>query len=150
MAGNQLGAFRKTAKLLGIDFSVYMSKKSSGLKYCYGCKEWKANIEFCVDLSRGDGLQSLCKLCKYEKGYTRKKVQLNVEKRRAHRAVQMRVLRGKLKNPNEISCCDCGHIGNDRRHEYDHYNGYEGDAKFQVEAVCSLCHAQRHKQRNNG
>jgi hypothetical protein len=149
MAGNKLGSSKRVANMLGISLDEYLRKVSSGLKYCYGCQKWLSTNLFSIDLSRGDGISSLCKKCKYEKGYTRKKREVEIIKRRAHRAVFMRVLRGKLENPNLINCFDCGHIGNDRRHEYDHYNGYQGDDKFHVQAVCSLCHAKRHKERRN-
>lgn len=145
--GRKLGAIKKVANNLGIDLQDYLARMKSGQKYCYGCKTWKEQASFTVDLSRGDGLSSLCKECKYQKGITRKPRNIEIEKRRAHRAIYMRVLRRKLANPNSISCFDCGHFGNDRRHEYDHYNGYLGEAKFQVQAVCSLCHAKRHKER---
>ena len=34
-----------------------------------------------------------------------------------------------------------------KRHEYDHINGYSGDAALQVEAVCARCHHRRGRER---
>jgi hypothetical protein len=50
-------------------------------------------------------------------------------------------------NPNDIPCVDCGHIGSDRRHEYDHHLGYAADHHGDVEAVCSRCHHARERRR---
>jgi len=57
-----------------------------------------------------------------------------------------------MPHPNTLPCSDCGHIHADgeRRHEYDHHRGYEGDAKFDVEAVCTTCHADRERGRRDG
>lgn len=145
--GSFLGIQKRVAQLTKLSLYEYQQKISSGFKYCYGCKGWKQKSEFATDLSRGDKLKSLCRPCVKGKGYSSRKRIQSVEKVRAHRAIQMRVRRGTLPHPDTINCSDCGHIGNDRRHEYDHYNGYQGEAKFQVQAVCSMCHASRHKLR---
>lgn len=46
-------------------------------------------------------------------------------------------------NPNSLPCVDCGHLGDDRRHEYDHHLGYEAEHHYDVQPVCSKCHAKR-------
>ena len=69
-------------------------------------------------------------------------------KERARGCVNARVRRGSIPNPNDLPCMDCGHIGPNRRHEYDHFLGYTGPAKTQVEAVCSKCHRKREAKRN--
>jgi hypothetical protein len=40
---------------------------------------------------------------------------------------------------------DCGHVWKkgERRHEYDHYKGYAAQHHYDVEPVCSTCHAKR-------
>jgi hypothetical protein len=58
-----------------------------------------------------------------------------------------------------LTCIDCGHIWNpgERRHEYDHYLGYDAEHHEHVEPVCSRCHCNREmkrgawgKQKSNG
>lgn len=48
---------------------------------------------------------------------------------------------GLIPNPNELHCCKCDHIGEDRRHEYHHSEGYGIDSQEIVEALCTRCHA---------
>ncbi len=46
-------------------------------------------------------------------------------------------------------CADCGHVWaeGERRHEYDHHNGYAAEHQLDVEAVCTVCHHAREKAR---
>lgn len=48
---------------------------------------------------------------------------------------------------DDLACTDCGHRGDDRRHEYDHYLGYAAEHHEDVESVCSPCHHRREKNR---
>lgn len=52
-----------------------------------------------------------------------------------------------LPDPNDVACVDCGHLGPERRHEYDHYLGYAPEHHDDVEATCSLCHNERGRSR---
>jgi integrase/recombinase XerD len=70
---------------------------------------------------------------------------LNSDKTLARRAVHEHVRRGLLPHPNTLPCVDCGHVWKEgaRRHEYDHFKGYEAAHHLDVEAVCTLCHSAR-------
>jgi hypothetical protein len=46
-----------------------------------------------------------------------------------------------------VPCTDCGHIGSDRLHEYDHYLGYAAINHLDVQCVCVPCHNRREQQR---
>jgi hypothetical protein len=58
---------------------------------------------------------------------------------RINHAIQI----GLIPNPNSVPCMDCGHLGQDRRHEYDHPFGYSAKQQMAVEPVCSICHHKR-------
>lgn len=145
MENSDIG-WKAAAKMIGMSHIEYTELRERGLKRCYYCKTWVSISKFGTDRSRGDNLASTCKSCRTKKDRGRNRG-VSIEQRRAHRLIQMRVLRGKLENPNLISCMDCGHTGSDRRHEYDHYLGYEGINREMVQAVCTLCHVDRHKER---
>lgn len=145
--GSAIGAMKVAAVRAGLPLEEYQSRLNEGFKYCWACKEWHVHSDFQADLSRGDGLAAICKIAK---SLLPRKNEQNSEVIRANRLIQMRVHRGTLPNPNTLLCLDCGHIGDDRRHEYDHYRGYAGDAKSDVQPVCTLCHARRHKERRSG
>jgi hypothetical protein len=63
----------------------------------------------------------------------------------ARQRVNVEVRFGRRVHPNDLPCTDCGHIWfqGERRHEYDHYNGYAPEHHFNVEPVCTTCHAAR-------
>ncbi len=65
------------------------------------------------------------------------------DKKQARQRINVEVRTGRRPHPSKIPCADCGHIGADRRHEYDHYLGYDADHHYDVEAVCSVCHHLR-------
>jgi len=69
------------------------------------------------------------------------------DKRQARKRVNQLVLSGKLPRPGDLPCADCGHVGADRRHEYDHYRGYAAEHHLAVQAVCSVCHHRREEER---
>lgn len=52
---------------------------------------------------------------------------------------------GRRPHPNTMPCNDCGHVWSEgeRRHEYDHHLGYAAEHHYDVEVVCTMCHAQR-------
>ena len=64
-------------------------------------------------------------------------------KKLARYKVNLEVMTGRMTNPNDLNCVDCGHKGNDRRHEYDHHLGYDVSHHLDVEAVCTICHHKR-------
>ena len=61
----------------------------------------------------------------------------------ARRLVQRMVATGRLPRASERKCVGCGGPAS----EYDHYRGYEGEARKLVEPVCKPCHAARHASR---
>ena len=52
-----------------------------------------------------------------------------------------------MPDPGGVPCTDCGHLGDDLRHEYDHYLGYAAEHHEDVQAVCSQCHHDRSDRR---
>jgi len=148
--GSILGVEKVAAKRTGVSLQRYRELSASGMKWCTGCKSWHRRSEFRDDDTRGDKLASCCTEYRKNKskGVGRGNRQRDQLKERARGCINARVQRGSLANPNNIPCLDCGHIGPTRRHEYDHFLGYTGPAKTQVEAVCSKCHRKREAKRN--
>lgn len=69
------------------------------------------------------------------------------DKAQARQRINVEVRTGYRPNPNSLPCHDCGHTGNDRRHEYDHHNGYEAEHHYDVIPLCTLCHYKRHHEK---
>ena len=71
------------------------------------------------------------------------------DKRQARQRINVEVRTGHRPHPNALACVDCGHIwsGGERRHEYDHYLGYSAEHHYDVQPVCTLCHANRDNPR---
>jgi stress-induced morphogen len=69
-------------------------------------------------------------------------------KRRARSEINKAVARGDLPRPAALPCEDCGHLGDDRRHHYDHHRGYGDEQTYDVQVVCSRCHGARARARN--
>lgn len=129
-------------------------------KLCAGCNTKKPASGFARDASRRDGLTYRCKLCRNNRAKAlydprprpmagRRYVSArNDDRRQARRRVNHLVNVGALTNPNDVACVDCGHIGVDRRHEYDHYLGYAPEHHESVDPVCSRCHHARERRRS--
>lgn len=71
------------------------------------------------------------------------------DKVQARATVNRLVRTGYLPRPSDLPCVDCGRVWEpgERRHEYDHYNGYGEGFHLDVVVVCSLCHAIRDSKR---
>jgi hypothetical protein len=138
--GSAVGVRKSAARQVGVSVAEYERHRASGEKWCSACKAWHPVSAFTRDRTRGDGLAARCLASK--RG--RPRVQ-PLAQRRAHRRIQMRIARGTMPHPNMLLCLDCGHEWEpgERRHEYDHPRGYEGDAALDVEPVCTTCHADR-------
>jgi|ERR1041385_2021147 hypothetical protein len=151
MSGNRIGALKGHAKRFGFTETDYLAEVSAGNKWCGGCKRFHPASEFPPDGWRESGLSSICKASRNTYQRTlyadHGRTPRDPIKARAHSAVNARVSRGKLIDPNDLPCANCGHVGSDRRHEYHHANGYDGASKFEVTCLCSRCHA---KERKNG
>lgn len=65
------------------------------------------------------------------------------DKVQARQRINVEVRTGRRAHPDSLPCVDCGHTGNDRRHEYDHHFGYAAEHHYDVEPVCSKCHHAR-------
>lgn len=159
MAGTRLGGIKAAAIRIGINFEEYKSRFNSGQKWCSGCKRWHGRQKFANDASRSDGLSATCREhhnARNRKSYKPKpglrfgplpSLDWSGDKKEARAIVNRLVVKGELPNPNGIVCADCAHIGDDRRHEYDHHLGYEPRFYLAVEVVCSKCHHRRAAER---
>jgi len=156
--GSKEGTLKVAAKRIGIPFYEYKKRIANGEKWCHGCKDWHHKSAFGKDKNRGDKLSAICRDYRNRNArekyvpvpkYMRKKpgpkriTNRDGDKRQARKRVNQEVKIGNLPNPNELACTDCGHIGNDKRHEYDHYLGYSEEHFFDVEPLCSRCHIHR-------
>ena len=67
------------------------------------------------------------------------------DKVQARQRINVEVRTGRRPHPNSLPCTDCGHIylAGERRHEYDHHLGYAAANHYDVQAVCTMCHAKR-------
>ena len=69
------------------------------------------------------------------------------DKKQARGRVTYLITSGRLPPAKEVPCTDCGHLGPDSRHSYDHYLGYGADHHEDVQAVCYQCHHERERRR---
>lgn len=69
--------------------------------------------------------------------------------KQARQRINVLVRTGRKPHPNTLPCTDCGHVWSEgeRRHEYDHHNGYAAEHHYDVEPVCTTCHAKRDSHR---
>lgn len=72
-------------------------------------------------------------------------------KQQARQRINVEVRMKRRPHPNSIPCMDCGHVWvpGERRHEYDHHLGYAAEHHYDVESVCTLCHAKRDSQKKH-
>src|SRR5579872_1157315 len=71
------------------------------------------------------------------------------DKEQARQRINVEVRSGRRPHPNTLPCVDCGHrwTPGERRHEYDHYLGYGTSHHYDVEPVCTVCHAKRDSEK---
>jgi hypothetical protein len=67
------------------------------------------------------------------------------DREQARQRINVEVKTGRRPHPNSLPCVGCGHIWQEgeRRHEYDHYLGYAAAHHYDVQPVCTECHARR-------
>lgn len=160
MAQTREGAEKTAAKKCGLTVEEYRRRSASGEKHCRHCRCWKLIACYGIDSTRYDGLASICTACRKEqakvqrvrKARTSKKGERfapirDGDKIQARARVNHLIKIGRLAKPDVLPCFDCGHAGPDRRHEYDHFEGYSAEKQECVQAVCSACHANRSRQR---
>lgn len=160
--GSRIGVMKVAAGRIGVSVDTYLSNIALGLKWCMKCRSWSSRNNFCSDSTRGDGLSSTCKSCSSTGrpiGW-RGSPAINPahgrsgpaplparagDKMQARHRVNVEVGGGRRPHPNSLPCADCGHIwsGGERRHEYDHYLGYDAPNHLNVQSVCTLCHTAR-------
>ena len=164
MAQTKKGATLIAVKKIGISLREYNRLVSIGLKRCSYCKIWLDRKLFNSDVTRHDRLSPVCKNCRkkqYRMKYVPKKrvsrlgcryvIVRDGDKLQARARINHLIDVGLLPKPNDLPCIDCGHLWKigERRHEYDHYNGFEGKYHETVEVVCSRCHHKREVKKNN-
>lgn len=158
--GSALGVAKAAATRVGLTLDEYQQKVAAGDRYCFRCKAWHPVTEFGSDASRADGLDRSCRSSKSSAARAayvpvdgprplgRRYVDArDGDEMQARRRVNHLVDVGILPRPNDVPCVDCGHVGSEMRHEYDHYLGYAAEHHEDVEAVCVDCHHARTRSR---
>lgn len=161
--GRKLGRLKQLAKSVGVPVEQYQQVREQGQKWCMHCRTWHHESMFALDRTRYDGLTSSCRASRNlasRTAYTPKPEPIrrgplphpcrDGDAKQARYKVNHAIERGRLPRPNHLPCTDCGHVWapGERRHEYDHYLGYEGVHHFDVQPVCSACHHRREEVRN--
>lgn len=153
--GSAEGARATAARRIGLSLDEYDARIASGEKWCGRCRVWHPVSAFGRDRSRADGMASACRRKRGElarTSYVRRPrpapgrrfvAPRDGDKLQARRRVNHLVDVGLLPAPGDVACADCGHLGPDRRHEYDHHLGYDAEHHEDVQAVCSPCHHKR-------
>jgi hypothetical protein len=145
-----------------VSFDEYERRLAAGERWCFACREWHPADAFHVDRSRSDGLARACKESR-NRGHRERYEPVPEERRKPHgppayaprdgdrrqarQRVNVLVRTGRLPHPGELPCVDCQHLGDDRRHEYDHHLGYGAEHHLDVQPVCTVCHARRGRER---
>jgi len=162
MGNTKLGGAKVAARRLGITVEEYQGNIKAGFKWCSTCRNFLYRDSFNNDGGTIDGKDKKCKSCSRAKDRRRyKPVPIDQQKprglavypptdgdkRQARNRINSRVKRGILPRAQTIPCTDCGHIGTNIPHEYDHYLGYAAINHLQVQCVCFPCHRKREQQR---
>jgi len=159
--GRRLGAMKSAAAKIGISLDSYVERIADGEKWCTACSDWHQRGAFTADRTRWDGLAARCSEAANRHARERYVPRpmprgrfyvpgRDGDRKQARARVNHRVRLGLIPSPNDLPCVDCSHLrGKDggRRHEYDHYLGYAAKHHFDVQAVCSQCHARRSVER---
>jgi hypothetical protein len=79
---------------------------------------------------------------------TDERTKIKAFRNKARSAVRAAIVKGSLPHANTVPCHDCGCMWAEgqRRHEYDHYKGYERENRLEVQPVCKRCHTLRDNQ----
>lgn len=162
MAATPEGLQKARATKLGLTFQELQAREAAGEKFCLKCRTWQSRDVFGRDVTRWDGKAIWCPSCRAGHHKTTyvphpaegppgpaPKAPRTGDKRQARMRVNVLVRTGRLARPNDLPCFDCGHewTKGARRHEYDHFRGYESAHHYDVQAVCSKCHHRRARER---
>lgn len=160
MAQTTIGAAKIQAKRIGVTLAFFLEQRANGIKWCRKCKDWRELSCFNKDAARSDGLAVYCRTHRHVEVRQPWRPRPNPltgkpgpaplpprdgDKAQARHRINVEVRTGRRVHPNTLPCVDCGHtyLPGERRHEYDHYKGYTAAHHYDVQAVCTLCHAQR-------
>lgn len=162
MVLTKIGGVKIAAAKLGISVEQYQQNVKSGLKWCFSCQAWVKVRLFNLDASSRDGKDNRCRSCRQlfdrqryhpvpieqrkSRGFPAKPGR-DGDKNQARNRVNYAVASNKLARARNIPCVDCGHLGPDRIHDYDHHKGYDAVNHLEVECVCVPCHVDRERQR---
>lgn len=156
MANTTVGGAKAAATKLKIYVEEYQQKINSGFKWCSHCRSFKPQILF------NKSSRNKCQICSRAADRRRyKPVPIEErkprgfvphpprdgDKQQARNRVNRMVRNGKLPRAQAVPCTDCGHIGRDILHEYDHYLGYAAINHLEVQCVCVPCHNEREQRR---
>lgn len=159
MTGTADGALKAAASRTGCSITEYLDNLNQGLLWCWRDQAWEPADAFAIDRTRTRGRASSCRRSTNAAARARHQAKgrpapgrrytdaRDGDKLQARRRVNHLVDVGLLPNPNTVACTDCQHLGDDKRHEYDHHLGYEADHHEDVEPVCTTCHHEREAQR---
>ena len=152
MAQTKEGAIKTASKKAGLTVQEYLDKISSGLKKCTICKVWKPLDCFNKNKAAHNGLSASCKDCQKAlwrlramTGHKRIKRRSGDKKQAKSRIIHDVVL-GLRPHPKDLFCAICGHKGDDKRHEYHHWQGYSAMHHYDVLPLCSKCHHTVHSK----
>lgn len=120
-------------------------------KWCTACKALHGVSAFGLDSSRGDGRATSCLASRRVKIRAPRRPRgrrgwlvptRDGDKKQARRRVNYLVEQGLIPRPNDLPCINCAHEWSpgEKRHEYDHAKGYDGENQLYVEPLCSGCH----------
>lgn len=160
VAQTKLGAAKVVARKAGMSLRAYLDRVARGFKYCWRCDAMHRDSDFGKDSSRYDGLASSCRdargrrqrelfrpSMKPTRHGPRRIPRRDGDKKQARSRIYHDVRQGLRPAPASLPCHDCGHLGRDRRHEYDHFLGYAAEHHGDVQPVCSRCHGIRGRAR---
>lgn len=152
--GRAMGSLKTAAKRIGVTLGEYLSRRSSGEKWCFICRRWLAIDDFNREASRGDGVHPKCKRCQSEVAKNAYTAKPRPQGRRftpardgdvfqARGRVNHLVKIGLLPDPQTLPCSACAAKGSSR-HEYHHHFGYAAEHHESVVVLCSACHSKHH------
>lgn len=157
--GSAVGVLKQAAARIGVSPEEYERRGAAGEKWCGGHRCWHSVADFAADRSRASGLTASCSAYRNDRARAdyeprprpdtgRRFVEpRDGDKLQARRRINYLVEASLIPNPNAVRCTDCQHLGADKRHEYDHYLGYDATHHEDVEAVCTKCHGARERVR---
>lgn len=154
----KLRGLKSAATKIGVSVEEYLHNLEIGLNWCGSCKTFLSCDLFFDVSGKSVGKDNRCKNCKRAKDRHRyKPVPLEERirnlpptdgnKTQARNSVRKQVRKGRLPHARTVPCTDCGHIGDNYRHEYDHFLGYDAINHLNVQCVCQPCHRKRERQR---